>query len=148
MVGRLARYLRFVGEDVEYVRGLTDDEVIARASVENRQILTRDRALARQAPRAFLLRSSDLAAQWKQVRTAWPEVGAVVRFDRCTECNGRLGPYRRGSSPDRETGLPSADRAPSLALYACSACGHVYWEGSHTARIRAQLAAWAGEEAR
>jgi uncharacterized protein len=148
MVGRLARYLRFVGEDVEYVRGASDDDVIARATEGDREILTRDRALAARCSRAFLLRSSELGTQWKELRAAWPGIGAELRFDRCTECNGRLEPYRRGSAPEHEAQLPSVGRVPDGAIFACTACGHLYWEGSHTARIRAQLAAWAAEESR
>jgi uncharacterized protein len=145
MVGRLARYVRFVGGDVVYVRGASDDEILERARVEGRVILTRDRALAARADRALLLTSSAIRDQWREVRGAWPEIGSEVRFLRCSECNGELSPYRRGTDPRREVGLPSEQRAPGLALFACAACGHLYWEGSHTASIRARLRAWSDE---
>jgi uncharacterized protein len=145
MVGRLARYLRFVGCDTEYVRGLTDDRVIEKALAEDRVILTRDRGLALRARRVLLLESTEIAEQFRAVRKAWPEVPAEVRFERCTECNGRLSPYRLGSDPALETGLPHGRLSSGLAVFCCSACGHLYWEGSHTARIRERLAAWARE---
>jgi len=145
MVGRLARYLRFVGCDTEYVRGLTDDQVIEKARAEDRVILTRDRALAQRARRVLLLDSTEISEQFRAVRKVWPEVPAEVRFDRCSECNGRLSPYRLGSNPAREAGLPRDRLSSGLAVYGCSACDHLYWEGSHTARIRERLAAWARE---
>ncbi len=147
MLGRLARYLRFVGADVEYARGASDDEILQRAEREDRQILTRDRGLAARTPRAFLLRSTGIRDQWREMLALWPGLGGEVRFERCTECNGELRPYRRGSDPAREGGVPSAERAPGLALFACAACGHLYWEGSHTASMRARLRAWAVEGA-
>ncbi len=144
MVGRLARYLRFVGGDVVYVRGLSDEQILARAAEEDRVLLTRDRALAQRSSRALLLTSPRLEDQWKAVRAAWPDLPTDVRFERCTECNGPLAPYTRGTDPRREAGVPPVRPGVELELRACSECGHLYWEGSHTARIRAQLAAWEG----
>jgi uncharacterized protein len=148
MVGRLARYLRFAGCDTEYVRGGSDDDVIARAEAEDRVILTRDRALAARTPRAFLLRSSEIRGQWQEVRAAWPDVGEEVRFERCTECNGELRPYARGTDPGREAKVPREARHPGLRLYGCATCGHLYWEGSHTAGIRARFRTWSREAPR
>lgn len=144
MVGKLARYLRFVGCDTAYVRGLSDDEVLARALAEDRVLLTRDRALARRASRAVLLDSPQVEAQWKSVRTAFPELPTEVRFDRCTECNGCLVPYSVGSEPRRESGIPPEILGGSRTIFRCASCGHLYWEGSHTRQIRARIAAWAG----
>ncbi len=145
MVGRLARYLRFVGLDTLYARGLSDEEILRRASEEGRILVTRDRALARRAPRAVLLTSPRLSEQWAQVRAAHPEVPFEVRFDRCTECNGLLRVEDPASAASWPEGVPRDRVANGLAIYRCEACGHLYWEGTHTARIRTQLAVWAGE---
>jgi uncharacterized protein with PIN domain len=145
MLGRLARYLRFVGCDTLYLRGATDDEILARARTEGRVVLTRDRELARRAPAALRIESPYLRFQWAAVRAAWPDLPAELRFERCTVCNGTLAPYEVGTDPEREAGLPRERVAGGLDVWACAACGHLYWEGSHTARIRAQLAAWSRE---
>ena len=147
MLGRLARYLRFVGVDTEYVRDLPDAAIAARARAEGRVVLTRDRALAQRAPGALWIRSPSVAEQWREVRAAWPGVGDRVSFDRCALCNGPLRPYRLGSAPDRETDLPRDRAAGGLAVWECGDCGHLYWEGSHTANIRRRLAAWTAPEA-
>lgn len=144
MVGRLARYLRFVGCDTLYVRGLSDDEIVTLARVEGRVVVTRDRRLARRADRALLLESTDLADQWRAVRAAFPELSNEVTFERCTECNGVLERASSASPPPRAEGIPWDRVDRGLALYHCPACGHYYWEGSHTASIRSRLAAWAG----
>ncbi len=143
MVGRLARYLRFVGCDTEYVRGLSDDEILDRARAEERMILTRDRRLAARAERALLLESPNLADQWRAVRAAFPELPTEVRFERCTECNGRLEAVAAPPPEGQTEGVPWDRVARGLPLFRCASCEHYYWEGSHTADIRARLASWA-----
>ena len=144
MLGRLARYLRFVGCDTLYVRDVSDDEIVARAGAEGRVVLTRDRELARRAPGAFWVASPHLPDQWRAVRAAWPDVPAELSYERCPICNGTLGRYAPGTDPVREAGLPTERVRAGLEVWACSACGQLYWEGSHAAHIRARLAAWSG----
>jgi len=149
MVGRLARYLRFAGCDTVYVRGLTDEEILDEARREDRVILTRDRRLAGRAPRSLLLTSPFIADQWREVRAAYPGIPSTVTFDRCTECNGSLVRVPPSSPPSGPSvpvdGVPWDRVALGLELYRCSACNHYYWEGSHTADVRARLARWAQE---
>jgi len=146
MVGRLARYLRFVGCDTVYVRGASDDEIVERARREDRVVLTRDRALARRASAALLLTSPDLVDQWKAVRRAYPDVPNEPRFERCSECNGALAPYRPSAGSPRPEGIPWDRVDRGLELYRCAECGHCYWEGSHAAGIRERLRTWAEGE--
>jgi len=145
MVGRLARYLRFVGCDTVYARGLTDDEILRQAREEGRVIVTRDRQLAARAERAVLLESPHLADQWHAVRAAFPELPTEVRFERCTECNGQLERSPEGRPESTTEGVPWDRVRAGLPLYRCVQCGHFYWEGSHTVDIRARIARWAGD---
>ena len=142
MVGRLSRYLRIVGCDTTYAHGLSDEEILRLARVEDRVILTRDRRLASRADRALLLRSPFIADQWRAVREAFPDLPTDPRFERCTECNGlleRATPTAEATGPE---GVPWDRVRGGLPLYRCEACGHYYWEGSHTADVRARLASW------
>lgn len=133
MLGRLARYLRILGCDTEYVRGVTDDEVLRRLRGTERVLLTRDVGLAARSPRVQLLRAVDVRAQLVELWGAWPGLSRVPRFDRCTECNGELE-----LATSVEGGRPTG-HAPE---YRCHACGHRYWSGSHTARLERDLAEW------
>jgi uncharacterized protein len=142
MVGHLARYLRFVGCDTEYVRGLADDEIVVRASAERRVLVTRDRALARRVPGAILLTSLAVEGQWRELRSACPELPTEVRFERCTECNGALRPATPAERADEGAGLPPAVRAGASPLYRCEACGHAYWDGTHSRDVRERLRRW------
>lgn len=144
MVGRLARYLRMVGHDTEYARGLPDEEILRRAESEGRRLLTRDRRLAARSPGAILLPGGEIAEQLRAVHRDSPGASWTPSFERCTLCNGRLARWspREGEAlPDAvPRGRPDAPRT----LWRCLACGHVYWEGSHTDRVRRQLAEWLG----
>ncbi|HTT45344.1 MAG TPA: Mut7-C RNAse domain-containing protein [Thermoplasmata archaeon] len=142
MVGRLARYLRMVGCDTVYARGLSDEAIVRDARAEGRIVLTRDRQLAARADRSLLLTSPHLADQWRAVRTAHPEVPTDIRFERCTECNGTLAVATEPYEPPPRGWVPWDRVAAGLRLYRCGSCGHYFWEGSHTADVRARIAAW------
>jgi uncharacterized protein len=147
MVGSLARYLRLMGCDTTYARGWSDEEILRRARGEDRVLLTRDRELARRAAKAVLLTSPRLEDQVRAAWAAFPDLPADVRFERCTLCNGTLAHFEASSDAPREEGIPWDRVAAGLPLYRCGECGHVYWEGSHTADVRRRLRAWAAERA-
>jgi uncharacterized protein len=137
MLGRLARYMRFVGLDVVYARGLPDEEVAARARTEDRTLLTRDEALSRATAGSVLIESTDLEGQWRELRHRFPAWPTEVAFTRCTLCNGPLEP---------EPPAPAGSAGPRPS-YRCASCGHRYWDGSHTADVRRRLARWSEEKA-
>jgi uncharacterized protein len=149
MLGRLARYLRFLGYDAEYVRGLPDDAILARARGEHRRLLTRDRSLARRSPGSILLTRTDIAGQMQELGRAFPPLRLEVRFERCSLCNGSLTIL--GKVPISGTGdieLPPEVREGRAPLFVCSRCGHLYWEGSHSKAVRSRLAMWFPEGGR
>ena len=143
MVGSLARYLRLMGCDTLYARGWSDEEVLRRAREEGRVLLTRDRDLSRRAVKAVLLTSTRLEDQVRAAWAAFPDLPTEVRFERCTLCNGVLARFEASGNTPREGGIPWDRVAAGLLLYRCGECGHVYWEGSHTADVRRRLRAWA-----
>lgn len=145
MVGRLARYLRILGCDTTYVRGWSDDDIVARAKQEDRIVVTRDRDLARRATGSILLTSSRLEDQVRTMRAAFPDLTPEVRFERCTLCNGGLARWENPPPAPAEAGVPWERVARGLPLYRCEECGHLYWEGSHTAEVRRRLREWSPE---
>jgi uncharacterized protein len=142
MLGRLARYLRFVGLDTEYARGLSDADLVARLRTDGRFLLTRDRRLSAQVPESLLLLSPLVEEQWKALRHAFPELPTEVRFVRCSLCNGLLELAVLPPGGSAEEGVPTDRVREGLPLFRCTQCGHRYWEGSHTADIRRRIARW------
>jgi uncharacterized protein with PIN domain len=148
MLGRLARYLRFVGCDTVYVRGLTDAEIVESARAQGRVLVTRDRQLAQRADRALLLQSPYLEDQWRAVRAAYPELPSEPSFARCTECNGRLERLADPKPDLPASGIPWDRVRAGLPLYQCTQCSHLYWEGTHSASVRRRIRSWSEGEAR
>jgi uncharacterized protein with PIN domain len=144
MVGRLARYLRFLGQDTAYARGVPDSEVAEIARREHRTILTRDRELSRRVPGTVLLRSTAIADQLREVRAVAPGLRWVPSFDRCTGCNGRLV-----QAPADEVAMGEPRLTPVGApVFRCQECGHLYWEGSHSRGVRERVDGWLSEAPR
>lgn len=145
MVGRLARYLRAAGCDTIYARGLSDEEIRALAREEGRVLVTRDRELARRTPGAILLESPALAEQWRAVARRLSDLPRDLAFSRCTLCNGELRGIRLPPESDRAPGVPWHRLEDGRPLYRCTACGHLYWEGSHSERLRRAIQLWSAE---
>jgi uncharacterized protein with PIN domain len=137
MLGRLARWLRLLGFDTAYDAALGDAELARRALEEGRIVLTRDRALPEEwrLPRVIVLRAESLREQLRELARALPLRGGRA-FSRCTHCNAPLEDVAR---EDVAALLPPRVRARQSDFRRCSACGRVYWEGSHVSRIRRAL---------
>ncbi len=137
-LGALARYLRMLGLDTLY-RPDYDDATLAQISHdEDRVLLTRDHQL--------LMRNIVRYGYW--VRETWPKrqllevlrryaPGEAIRpFSRCLRCNGPLEPVDKQAIAHL---LEPDTRRYYDAFWRCSACQHIYWPGSHHARMRAWI---------
>jgi uncharacterized protein with PIN domain len=145
MLGRLARYLRIVGLDTAYVRGVDDDEVLRRSIAEGRVLITRDRALARRSPGSVLLTTVHIEDQWRELKMHLPALPNEPRFERCTLCNGILLRLPTTDRPARDATVPERVWESGQPLFRREACRHVYWEGSHALSVRRRLVGWSGE---
>lgn len=138
MLGRLARWLRVIGADTTWKPDVADADLARHALEEDRILLTRDRSLTEEwrLPRVLLLASEAPLEQLRQVAAAYGLEWRGRLFRRCSLCNTRLVPLEatalRGRVPQRV--------ARELRRFAeCPSCRRVYWEGSHTRRMRRVL---------
>ena len=147
MLGRLARWLRALGHDVVSDPNLDDSGLAELAVREDRRLLTRDRRLCmdRGNPDWCLLVREQRPRQ--QVQEVDDRLGLFTGdwrshlFSRCMVCNT---PLRSAHPSDVRTRLPPAvrdDDSLSEELLECDGCDRVFWEGSHTRRMRAWLEA-------
>ncbi|GAB4254065.1 MAG: Mut7-C RNAse domain-containing protein [Acidobacteriota bacterium] len=139
MLGSLARWLRILDYDTEYVRFSDDDELIAWSNAEGRVLLTKDRRLAarRAVHRVLLIRGATLGAQIREVLAfTGDDPRRRLLFRRCLECNRIL----------RE--IPPAEAAPEVPPYVfrtqrrflrCPACRKIYWAGTHRSHMLERL---------
>lgn len=136
--GRLARWLRILGLDVQYVPTCDQPTITRLARQSGRKVLTRSRSLAeRLRPAAILLASDDLARQLGQV------VGEIGRdkcevFSRCSLCNARITEVGKESVRGR---VPAYVFANHDRFSVCPVCGRYYWQGTHWRHMLDQVTA-------
>lgn len=134
MLGSLARWLRMMGYDTVYDKGLDDKRLAELARAENRFLLTRDKELAKE-PGALLLEQDDLDSQLKATGTKF---GLKYNEDliRCSTCNGDLLQLPK---EDAKAAVPEGAYAGNDRFWRCSRCGKIFWKGSHWLGIMDRL---------
>lgn len=139
MLGRLARWLRLTGHDTRHDPHVEDADLVRIALEEGRAILTRDRALPEQwsVQDVLVLDAEDPLEQLREVVARFHLDWRARAFSRCSRCNAPVEPARPLEVADR---VPEGVLAQRLALARCPRCGRIYWEGSHTDRMRRALA--------
>lgn len=149
MLGRLARWLRALGRDVVCDERLDDDALAHTARVEGRLLLTRDRRLCAERDSGdagawcLVVEAQKPAAQLRELAGLLGLFGSGWRdrlFTRCMVCNAPL----EGAAGEEVTEAlpPEVRRDPrvqSAGIHRCPECEKVYWEGSHTRRMRRWL---------
>jgi len=138
MLGKLAKWLRVLGQDVIYGQHLTGYGLIRSARAEGRLILTRDRRLKQKQPPPFILIESDHHRdQLRQViENCQLKVGGAI-FTRCLECNAALEPRAKETV---EKVVPPYVFATQEKFSWCPGCRKVFWPATHHQRMVAELA--------
>jgi uncharacterized protein len=137
MLGKLAKWLRILGQDVIYGPHLTGYGLIRAARAEERLILTRDRRLKQKQPPPLIMIASDHhREQLRQViDTCQLEIGAAV-FTRCVQCNALLNPKARETV---EALVPPYVYATQDTFSWCPVCRRIYWPATHHQRMLEEL---------
>lgn len=135
MLGRLARWLRILGFDCAYDGGIDDEALVRRGVREDRIILSRDRSLPEdwRVPGIHLIGSEELREQLREVVSSFGLAGSLRLFSRCSGCNH---PLREAPPADLAERVPPHALAAHSSFLECPSCRRVFWEGSHTRRIR------------
>lgn len=147
MLARLARWLRLLDLDVlPAERG--DDDLLLRQCVKAKAVLlTRDVRLAQKAASyvpVLLFRSNSLESELEEFFKATHFDVRRIRVapvpgTRCTLCNGRLRAVTRQSVRAEVTAFAPKSYARARKFWRCRSCRHVFWKGSHDAKIREAL---------
>jgi uncharacterized protein with PIN domain len=134
--GRLARWLRVLGFDVEYAATGGSAAIARLARQSGRKVITRNRDLAeRLGAGSLLLGSEHLPDQLKQVVQ---HVGAekCEPFSRCNICNARLAAVEKRLVEGR---VPEYVYLNNDRFSVCPVCGRYYWQGTHWHRMAAEI---------
>lgn len=136
-LGKLAKYLRFMGFDTLYFPQIEDNALIDLANEEGRTILTRDRGLfERKKAECFLITSHKTQEQLRELIKSFALKKYRLSCSRCIVCNTPLQSIDKQSILHR---LP-----PKVIVYfshfeICKQCDRIYWHGDHYKRMKAFL---------
>jgi len=131
---RLARLLRLLGFDVLHSNAAGDAELVGLSVSETRVLLSRDRQLLKHGrlTYGYWVRSTDPVEQAREVVRRFDLSERVRPFSRCSICNGELRAVDKAAVAEA---IPPKT-ARWLDTYArCTACGKLYWRGTHFDRI-------------
>jgi uncharacterized protein with PIN domain len=141
MLGKLARWLRMLGHDVEYSTKLSDSELLEKSKKENRVLLTMDlklyqRAIAKSID-AFYLESKSESERLAEVSKRC-NIKLEIDMDtsHCPLCNTKLNTASKDqlSSELEKNTFTYYDK-----FWKCPNCGQVYWQGAHWKQIGSTL---------
>ncbi len=142
MLGKLSRWLRMLGQDVEYSSQLGDSQLLKTAKDENRILLTRDLELYQRAVSknidAFYLKGTTESERLAELAARY-HLHLTVDMDesRCPKCNGKL------ERAPKESIVSEVEKNTFLyyeKFWKCPKCGQIYWQGAHWDKINGTLA--------
>ncbi len=141
MLGRLARWVRFMGFHARYASPeMSDDEILNACRNESLILLSRDRELCSRTGRSMYIRSVKIDEQIEQFAEAYkPVLGSVMRI--CPVCDGNL------ESVEKEAlkgAVPEKVLQNSTEFWKCVNCGKAYWNGTHYDRIIKRISELSG----
>lgn len=137
MLGKLARWLRMLGQDVIYDIKLNDSELLEMTKKENLVLLTKDlelykRAIARRLD-AFYVGGKTESDRLAELAQRYSLTLAIdMEKSQCPVCNTKLK-----ATPKEE--LLGKLEKNTLTYYEkfwkCPNCGQIYWQGAHWKQI-------------
>jgi len=141
MLGKLTRWLRMLGHDVEYHRATDDKKLIALAKSEKRVLLTRDLKLYQQAVArgvgAVLVEGKDEAEKLADLANCFDfRLEVDLSVSRCPKCNTMIEAVPKEAVVSQ---VPEATSTYYSDFWKCPGCGQVYWQGAHWKRIEKTL---------
>ncbi len=133
-LGKLSRYLRFLGFDSLYSNSYSDREIISISVKTDRIILTRDSGMLKHSTvkRGYYVRSTEPKQQILEVVNRFGLKGQISLFSRCPACNGVLKDIDKHRVEHR---LPDRTKKCYSSFKMCSKCGKIYWNGGHVKGI-------------
>jgi uncharacterized protein len=132
----VVRWLRAMGIDTAWEDAISDAELVRRAIVEKRYVLTLDKRLLDEwrADNVLLLKNQKALDQLREIVRHFNLPKPKELFTRCLVCNTPLRPAEEEEIA--ASNAPACVLAKETTFYYCPTCRQAYWLGSHTRRMR------------
>ena len=141
MLGKLTRWLRMLGQDVEYSVKFSDSELLELAKKENRVLLTKDlelyqRAIAKGIDALYLEGKTESERLAELAKRYGLTLTIDMEESHCPICNTKLQPSSKEQLKDE---LEVNTYTYYDKFWKCPNCGQIYWQGAHWKQINNTL---------
>lgn len=140
-LGGLARWLRAAGYEAEWPARARGDALVAEAAGHGATLVTTDHRLLLRRDvregRAHVVWVPSGMPRVLQLRMVLRDLGLGLREPRCMACGGALAPVGKDAVRER---IPPRTARWRDEYFVCSACGQLFWQGTHWERIARRLA--------
>jgi uncharacterized protein with PIN domain len=133
MLGKLARWLRMLGQDTIYSTKLNDLELMVKAKKEDRILITRNLNLYKKSVKnkiqSFYIKTQNNSKALANLRNNFGIPLVIdMKISHCPLCNIKLQSIKKQEAAKKIK--------PNTLLYydnfwSCSKCLSIYWQGSH-----------------
>lgn len=133
MLGKLTRYLRFLGYDTLYRRDDSIEKMLEISSKDNRVVLSKSKDIVNKCDKlnvsSLLLSMDDIGHQLKVLHDVLHLEMSLPPLDtRCSLCNSVLIEKNKQEIINL---IPKGTSDHFDRFWQCSTCGKIYWIGSH-----------------
>jgi len=141
MLGKLTRWLRMLGQDVEYSNQMNDSELLETSNKKRKVLLTKDLELYRRAAarniETFYVEGRNEAEKVAEIAGRF-KIPLTINMEksRCPACNSRIKPIPK---KDVEEKVEKNTFAFYNEFWACPKCTKIYWQGAHWGNIQTTL---------
>ncbi len=132
----LVKRLRMIGVDCAYDGGISLPNAIQSAICENRILLTTTSIASSIRLKVVKIPEINPDEQFKILLIEYPILRRGEHLSICLVCNEKLKLYNGETSV---TIVPNSVFIRNLALLWCPKCTRIFWDGSHTERMRQKI---------
>jgi len=139
MLGNIAKKLRLLGFDSEFVSEIDDSKLIEKAKNENRTIISRDRNLIDRAKKneissVYITTENEIEQFLEILETTHLQFDEISGDSaRCTKCNS---PTSQINKLEIENKIPQGVLEYHDKFWKCDRCNQIYWEGTHIKNLQ------------
>jgi len=139
MLGNMAKKLRLLGFDSEYVSDIDDSKLIEKAQNEKRTIISRDRNLIDRAKKneissVYITTENEIEQFLEILETTHLQFDKISGDSaRCTKCNSLTSQINK---LEIKNNIPEGVLEYHDKFWKCDGCDQIYWEGTHIKNLQ------------